>query len=184
MSAIVYDEHGFGNAVAGISAFDSGNTLFLIDRLSTMETIANSSTEWGLLPLPKYSTEQESYVSLAYYEDALFFAAVPTISDVQKVSDVLMALNITSYGITADAYVENASYLYLRDNDSIRMLDIIMKGAAYDFAYTFANSNNAIPSATFSAVRNTTGGISTLQRYLDMWGGLFENAMYQLFSVG
>lgn len=184
MSAIVYDERGFGNAVAGISAFDSGNTMFLIDRLSTMETIANSSTEWGLLPLPKYSVDQESYVSLAYYEDALFFGAIPTISDVQKVSDVLMALNITSYGITADAYVENASYLYLRDNDSIRMLDIIMKSAAYDFAYTFANSNNAIPSATFSAVRNTTGGISTLQRYLDMWGGYFESAMYQLFSVG
>ena len=183
MSAIVYDEHGFGNAVAGIGAFDSGNTLFLIDRLSTMETIANSSTDWGILPLPKYSAEQENYISLAYYEDALFFAAVPTISDVQKASDVLMALNITSYGITTDAQVRNATYLYLRDNDSIRMLDIILKNAVYDFAYTFANSNNAIPSASFSAVRNTTGGISSLQRYLDMWGGYFENAMYQLFSV-
>ena len=169
--------------MAGIGAFDSGNTLFLIDRLSTMETIANSSTDWGILPLPKYSAEQENYISLAYYEDALFFAAVPTISDVQKASDVLMALNITSYGITTDAQVRNATYLYLRDNDSIRMLDIILKNAVYDFAYTFANSNNAIPSATFSAVRNTTGGISSLQRYLDMWGGYFENAMYQLFSV-
>ena len=114
----------------------------------------------------------------------MFFGAVPTISDVQKASDVLMALNMISYGMNADAMVENASYLYLRDNDSIRMLDIILKNAAYDFAYTFANSNNAIPSATFSAVRNTTGGISSLQRYLDMWGGYFENAMYQLFSVG
>lgn len=184
MSAIVYDEKALGNAVAGISAFDGGNVLFLIDRLSTMPTIANSSVEWGVLPLPKYSAEQENYVSLAYYEDAMFFGAVPTISDVQKASDVLMALNMISYGMNADAMVENASYLYLRDNDSIRMLDIILKNAAYDFAYTFANSNNAIPSATFSAVRNTTGGISSLQRYLDMWGGYFENAMYQLFSVG
>lgn len=183
MSAIVYDEKAYGNAVAGISAFNEGNVLFLIDRLNTMPTIANSSVEWGILPLPKYDASQENYVSLAYYEDAMFFGAVPTISDVQKASDVLMALNIISYGMNADAMVQNASYLYLRDNDSIRMLDIILKNAVYDFAYTFANSNKAIPSATFSAVRNTTSGISSLQRYLDMWSGYFDTAMYQLFSV-
>lgn len=183
MSAIVYDEKAYGNALSGISAFNEGNTLFLIDRLNTMPSIANSSVEWGVLPLPKYSAAQESYASLAYYEDAMFFGAVPTISDVQKASDVLMALNMISYGMSADAWVQNASYLYLRDNDSIRMLDIVLKNAVYDFAYTFSNSNNAIPSATFSAVRNTTGGISSLQRYLDMWGARFESAMYQLFSV-
>lgn len=183
MSAIVYDDNAYGNAISGISAFNEGNTLFLIDRLDVMPIIANSSAEWGILPLPKYSAEQEAYVSLAYYEDAMFFGAVPTISDVQKASDVLMALNMSSYGLTPDAQVKNSAYLYLRDNDSIRMLDIVLKSAAYDFAYTFANSNNAIPSATFSAVRNTTGGISSLQRYLDMWGARFENAMYQLFPV-
>lgn len=183
MTAIVYDENAFGSAVAGISAFNEGNTLFLIDRLDVMPIIANSSVEWGVLPLPKYSAAQETYASLAYYEDALFFGVVPTVSDVQKASDVLMALNITSYGLTPDAQVKNSAYLYLRDNDSIRMLDIVLKNAVYDFAYTFANSNNAIPSITFSAVRNTTGGISDLQRYLDMWGGRFETAMYQLFSV-
>ena len=181
--AIVYDENAYGNALEGISAFDSGNTLFLIDRLSAMKTIANSKTDWGLLPLPKYSADQEGYPTLAYYEDALFFGALPTVTNVQKASDVLMALNITSYGMAVDAHVTNASFLYLRDNDSIRMLDVILRNAVYDFSYTFAGANNAIPSATFSAVRNVTGGISDMQRYQDMWGAGFQNAMYNLFTV-
>lgn len=173
-----------GDALTAIDAFTQGKVLFLADRIDTMKTIANSSVDWGLLPVPKYDTEQEHYYSLAYYKDAVFFGAVPTAPNIELSSDLIACMNIISYGYTVDVYVENASYCYLRDNDSIRMLDHAVKNPMFDFAYSYANSYNAIPSATYMAVRNAVSEVSSLETYTNMWAGQFENTMYRLFNVG
>ncbi len=173
-----------GDALTSIDAFSSGKVLFLVDRIDTMKSIANSSTDWGLLPIPKYSAEQEKYYSLAYYKDALFFGAVPTAPNIALTSDLIACMNIISYGYTVDVYVENSSYYYLRDNDSIRMMDLVVKDPMFDFAYSYANSYNAIPSATFMAVRNAVSEVAPLERYTNMWADQFNNTMYRLFNVG
>ncbi len=171
-----------GNALFAIDSFNSGNTLFLIDKIETMKSISGN-VDWGMLPMPKYSAEQEKYITLAPYEDALFISAVPTAPNYAMTADVIACLNIVTYGYTKDAYVANATYYYLRDNESIRMLDHIVSNPVYDFAYSFASSYNAIPSATFMAVRNAVSGVSTIERYVNMWSRQFENSMYYLFDV-
>lgn len=173
-----------GDALTAIDAFSNGSVLFLVDRIDTMKTIANSSVDWGLLPIPKYDTEQGNYYSLAYYKDAVFFGAVPTAPNIELSSDLIAGMNIISYGYTTDVYVENASYCYLRDNDSIRMLSYAVNDPMFDFAYSYANSYNAIPSATYMAVRNAVSEVSSLETYTNMWAGQFENTMYRLFNVG
>ena len=172
-----------GSAVLAIDAFNSGNTLFLIDRLDTMKSLVNSKTDWGILPMPKFSKDQAKYLSLANCEDAMFFSAVATAPNYAMSADLIAALNIMSYGYTQDAYVAEATYYYLRDNESIRMLDHIVKNPVFDMAYSFSGTYNAIPSATFMAVRNAVAGVSTLERYIGMWQGQFSNAMYYLFDV-
>lgn len=172
-----------GDALTAIDAFSGGNVLFLVDRIDTMMSIANSPVDWGLLPIPKYDTEQEKYYSLAYYKDAPFFGAVPTAPNIALSSDLIACMNIISYGYTVDVYVENASYCYLRDNDSIRMLSFAVREPMFDFAYSYANSYNAIPSATYMAVRNAVSEVSSLETYTNMWSGQFNNTMYRLFNV-
>ncbi|MBQ4066559.1 MAG: extracellular solute-binding protein [Clostridia bacterium] len=173
-----------GDALTAIDAFCAGNVLFLVDRIDTMKTIANSSVDWGLLPVPKYDAEQTSYLSLAYYKDAIFFGAVPTAPNIALTSDLIAGMNIISYGYTVDVYVENASYYYLRDNDSIRMMRLAVNDPMFDFAYSYSNSYNAIPSATYMAVRNAVSEVSTLETYTNMWADQFSNTMYRLFNVG
>ena len=173
-----------GDALTSIEAFSAGNVLFLVDRVDTMKTIASSSVDWGLLPIPKYSAEQESYFSLAYYKDAAFYGAVPTAPNIALSSDLIACMNVISYGYTTDAYVENASYYYLRDNESIRMMSLVVADPMFDFAYSYANSYNAIPSATYMAVRNAVSEVAPLERYTNMWADQFSNTMYRLFKVG
>lgn len=172
-----------GNSLAAIENFAKGNTLFLIDRLATMRSIANMGTQWGILPIPKYDKDQGSYLSLAYYEDALFFGVVSTATNYAMTADLIACMNIMSYGYTQDAYVTNASYYYLRDNESIRMLSTVVHNPVFDFSYSFASTYISIPSATFMAVRNTVSGVSTLERYINMWSGQFNNSMYYLFDI-
>lgn len=173
----------YGSSLESIDAFLSGKMLFLVDRLSTMSSLANASFDWGLLPLPKVDSEQENYISLSYYEDAMFFAGAATATDYEACADVISALNINSYGYKNDAYILNASYYYLRDNRSMTMLSYILSNPIYDFAYSFGEKNSYVANGTFMAVRNTVAGISSLQRYLDMYNRLFENSMYSMFKV-
>lgn len=171
------------SALTAIDTFNGGKMLFLVDRLDTMKTLANSKTDWGILPIPKYDSAQEKYLTLANYEDAMFFGAVSTAPNYEMSADVIECMNIYSYGEMRSAYVKNAMYYYLRDNASVRMLDTIVREPVFDFAYSFASTYNAIPSATFMAVRNTVSGVSSLERYLNMWQRQFESSMYYLFDV-
>lgn len=183
VSSVVNMEKAFGSSLESINAFKEGKMLFLVDRVSTMKSIADTSFDWGVLPLPKLNKEQSDYYSLAYYGDALFFGGLSTAPDYGEVADVITALNIMAYGYSNDSFVTNCSYYYLRDNVSMDMLSAVLAHPVYDFAYSFGEINSYVSNGTFMAVRNTVTGISSLQRYLDMYNGLFENSMYSMFNV-
>ncbi len=182
IKSVLNHEKRNDNSLEAISSFASGNTLFLIDKLSTMKSIANSKANWGVLPLPKYNAEQKEYKTLAYGEDAMFFAMVPTVSDTQKVSNVLAMLNIASYGDLPSAYAGDAMSYWLRDNASTRMVDKIMNSATYDFAYSYSNVKNSIASATFTAIRNPSIGVSSVANYLNSWTRRFNSDVYNMFK--
>lgn len=173
----------YGNALNGIDTFISGNTLFLVERVSAMEKLANTSFDWGILPMPKNDAEQKQYSSLAYCADTLFFCGVETTSDYDKCADVLAALNIVSYGYSRDAFIKNASYYYLRDNASQIMLSKVMENPVYDFAYTFYTTDDSIGNATFSAVRNAVQGVNSVDNYMAYHSDSFYYAMYRLFDI-
>jgi len=170
------------NNLDAITAFAGGNTLFLIDTLATMKTLSSSSADWGIVPLPKGSAQQESYRTLAFAENAMFFAMVPTVSDSRKISDVLAMLNIASYGDTPDAFAENAMTYYLRDNASTKNVALIINSAVYDFSYSFASEAKAISNATHMNIRNSSTNFYNVQSYLNSWTRAFNNAVNSLFG--
>lgn len=172
----------YADTTSAVSAFANGSTLFLIDKLSTMTTLSTSTCDWGLIPLPKYTAEQESYRTLASSDDAMFFAMVPTVSDAQKISDVLAMINISSYGETPDSLANNAMSYYLRDNSSVKNVARILRSAYYDFSYSFSSEAKAVYSATYMNIRNVSSGTSSVQAYLKSWSRSFDNAMNKIFE--
>ncbi len=181
-ASLLADPLYYSDSMSAIEAFSSGKMMFLIDNAETMKTLANSEVAWGVLPLPKYSAEQEGYYTLASDTNSMFFACLPTVTDVGRVSNVLAMLNISSYGEQGDDLALDAQSYYLRDNESARMLDIALDGVVYDFAYSFSPYHQAVSSISYVALRNPTQGMSTVTGYLNTWTGAFNTAVYRLFN--
>lgn len=172
-----------GNSLTAIETFKSGKTMFLIDRLDNIRDFASLGIGWGILPMPKYNAQQTYHYTLVNYEEALVFSTLSAAPNYSMTADILACINFTTYGYTKDAYVTDATYYYLRDNASIRMMDHIIDHPVFDFAYSFASTYNAIPSITYMAVRNVVSEVNTLENYINQYGWSFENAMYNLFDV-
>ena len=153
-ASLLADPNYYTDSMSAIDRFNSGEMMFLVDNLSTMYTLANSSVDWGVLPLPKYEKAQKEYISYVNPEEAMFMAVVPTVTDTDKVSRVMSVMNIISYGDLADSYVANAMNYALRDNASCRMMSTVFENPVYDFCYMFGNSNAAIKNGTYSVLMN------------------------------
>ena len=71
--------------------------------------------------------------------------AVPlTVSDVERTSIILEALNAETYKTVVPAYYEIALKVkYARDNESVEMMDMIMESRIFDFGYVYDNWNGA-----------------------------------------
>ncbi|MBR4071669.1 MAG: extracellular solute-binding protein [Clostridia bacterium] len=182
IKSVINHPSKFANDEEAIANFANGNTLFLIEKLNTMETLSTSQADWGIVPLPKYSEEQENYRSLVSAENAMFFAMVPTVSDSQKIADVLAMINISSYKETPDAIANDAMSYYLRDNASTKNVARILNSAVYDLAYSFSSESKAISNATYNNIRNASIGKSSVKSYLKSWSRSFDIAMNKVFE--
>ncbi len=145
------------DASSGVSAFHTGGSLFLLDRLYLMSWMPNSAVRWGILPFPKAEEKQSSYRSLVS-DDALFFGTQINTLDTGKTSVLLRALNAASYGVLTEGYVDYAMNTLLRDNDSANMLEILAFSRTYDFAFSFGPMVSELAYATYTGFSNLSTG--------------------------
>ena len=131
----------------------------MIDRLYLMSWMPNSTQNWGILPLPKLTESQESYITLAAPE-TLFFAMQKNTVDSAKASVVMSALNAASYGVLSEAYTHYAMNHLLRDNDSANMLAIISASRSFDFALAFSGTTVSLAEATTTGLMELARGLS------------------------
>ena len=166
---------------SAVSSFTNGDSLFLIDRLDTMKTVKNSEAVWGILPIPKGTSAQEKYYSLVPCGSLM--AAVPANSTgAEKVSRILSALNAYSLGYSVDAYLSDCMNYSLRDNDSIRSVELVCYGAVWDMAYTVGGGDVSVQNATYAGFRNAAAGVQELGYYFDMYSNGALGAISRLFS--
>ena len=144
---------------SGVSRFHTGKSLYLIDRLYLMSWMPNSAQNWGIVPMPKLTEQQENYITLTSAE-TLFFAMQKNTVDSSKASLVMSALNAASYGILSEAYTHYAMNHLLRDNDSANMLAIISASRSFDFALSFTGTTASLVEATTGGLKELANGLS------------------------
>ena len=132
----------------GIGAFTERG-LFMADRLSAAYTLSTSDVKWGLLPMPKASEEQESYITPASGDALMVAVPAGLYADVQS-AKVLRAIAAASVDRIPYSFVEHTQYSLLQNNESALMLDVILRNVRYDFASTPGSTppTPASPSAT------------------------------------
>ena len=117
--------------------FENNQAVFKITALQLVIRMRNMETNFGLIPMPKFEETQKEY---AHYVHPIASAlSVPvTNPNMDRTGILLEALAAESYYTVRPAYYEiSINGKFLRDEESIEMLDIILDTKVFDLAKCF-----------------------------------------------
>lgn len=153
LASFYNDRYAITDASAGaINCFSGGESAFLVDYLYIMSWMPGAKADWGVVPLPKGSEDDEYRTLISNTE--LVFAVPKNHTNGEIPAIILSALNAASYGHIYDEYVDHHMMDILRDNDSVNMLDLILDTASFDFSLAFGNAYPTIAAATYRLIRD------------------------------
>ena len=116
-------------------------------RLEFTETeqMREMESDFGVVPYPKYDENQEQYHS--YLHDAFSVVMVPnSCSDSELTATIMQALAVESHNTVMPAYYEVVlTNKYMRDQQSVQMLDIIFQNVAFDTGWLFSSYLSSLP---------------------------------------
>ena len=165
--------------------FSLGNALFMLDRVGVLCTpeYRNAAFDFGIIPIPKYDEKQEKYLTMINEHASVM--AVPKFNDkLEMTGKIVEALAAESYKQLVPAYYEVAlKTKYSRDEESVRMLDLIFDGVVYDFGLLYAIPTfdiyqtllcNAKDGSTFASTieKNQAKAEKKLQDILDLYDSI------------
>lgn len=163
---------------------DELSPIFFADRALFMNSVLGDCQWWreytsdfGIIPLPKYNEEQEDYIS---YSDqwGLVLALPCTASDTDRTGAVLEAMAALSRKYVVPAYYDiTLNGRWRRDDESEEMLDIIFANIFYDPGMAYVNSLDRIPVRACLSAGN--GNLSSW--YYANESVLYEN-YYNLYN--
>jgi hypothetical protein len=132
--------------------FTNDQALFLIDLLHYGRRLRSMKADFGIIPLPKYDESQENYYTATTYGCPVFVIPI-TNTDLERTGVIVEALAAESSKTLIPAYINVAlEGKYLRDEESMPMVELILDSRAYDLsnAYNWNNLGNIINDAMIS----------------------------------
>lgn len=123
--------------VAWHDMFVQNQAIFLMTMFNECHRFRNMETDYGIVPQPRFSDDQEWYSPIAPWHSA--FICVPAVcNDVETVGAVIELLGYHSEQIITPAYYDKTlNGTYIRDNESKDMLDIIFDNRIYDVGHLY-----------------------------------------------
>lgn len=121
------------NSKAGVDMFAANQGLFLYGTLTTTQALRDMDADFGMLPVPKYTSDQEGYTcSVSVFHGSLI--AVPiTAQNTEMIGILLEAMSAESkYTVVPALYDTVFKDKSTRDEESVEMLDIIFNSMSYD----------------------------------------------------
>ena len=129
------DRDGYG-AVELQEIFENGRGLFLGEVMQLVFRLREMKIDFGLIPFPKYSSDQANYGHFVHSTTALLSIPV-SCKDYIKIGSFVEAMAYESMYTLTPAYYETAlNGKYFRDVESRDMLDIILKSRTFDLGST------------------------------------------------
>jgi len=129
------DRDGYG-AVELQEIFQDGRGLFLGEVMQLVFRLREMDIDFGLIPFPKYDSEQKNYGHFVHQTTALLSIPV-TCKNVEKIASFVEAMAYESMYTVTEAYYETAlKGKYFRDPESREMLTIILNSRTFDLGST------------------------------------------------
>lgn len=117
-----------------VPPFIEGRALFLGQTAANLYLFRNMEYDYGIVPMPKLNTNQESYYSYCNPWGAVAVAVPKTNDDIDRTGMLIEAFAaMGKYTSTPAQYEVTLKTKFARDEYSEKMLDIICENACYDF---------------------------------------------------
>lgn len=129
-----FDTWGSSEAsrLRGNQYFMEGGSLFMQRGTNTLTILGDMEDDYGILPFPKWTEDQDGYYS--NMDGSRVFVPLACSTDLERVCVIKEALAVESLNIVHPAYYENTlTKRYVRDTESIDMLEIITTSNSIDF---------------------------------------------------
>lgn len=118
----------------GWKMFKAGQSLFIAGGTGSLTTLGDMEDDYGVVPYPKWSEEQDTYYCTA---GDLIYVPLSCSTDLERVCTIKEALAVETLNYYYPAYYEDAiQNRYVRDTDSVRMMEIITNGIYIDLGTT------------------------------------------------
>ncbi len=165
---------------AETETFLSGRELFCIGGLYYASDMRRSETEFGIIPFPKYNTDQTDYIT-PIYSASLSVSAVPVTNQDMDNTGIFMEY----FAYKGNQYMRPALYDELlegylpRDEESLEMLDIIFDTVRYDCGMIF-NFGGVVDN-----IFNQYNGLneSTVKSNATIWGISLGNEIKNIMAT-
>lgn len=182
--SVYLDTSGYGTGEKNL--FDHGMALFSIESVNDAHKrlINNLADEYGLLPLPKYNSNQKEYYTGVQDNHNTMSVMKKGGKNYAAISAVLEMLSAASYTQVRPYYVETlVKNQYLDDPKSAEIVDIVLDGANWDFGQIYAsylldNEGGKAPhDRLWRAGVHMNELVTRYEKYKDYW-----NKMLQAFD--
>ncbi|MCQ2431924.1 MAG: hypothetical protein MJ175_04895 [Clostridia bacterium] len=143
-------------------------TLFTSWMLTGVNYLRDMKADYGIIPMPKLDESQPSY--MAYVHDGSTAFGVPTTAQKTDLAACFLeAMSAETYRVVTPAYFETAlKGKYSRDEETSRMLDLIVSGVYLDPSYVYGQSLGAPISKMrdiLASAKACEKAVSTLTKY-------------------
>lgn len=155
--------------------FEENRGLFWITNLQMVIRLREMETDFGIAPCPKYDEQQEEYCNVVWQVGS--YVTIPVTASAPAESGYLVeTMSAKSREVLRPAYYETAlSLKYLRDEESVEMLDLVIDNRSYELelAFSFGSSsavqdivlNGKEPASTFAS--KSTSIAKNIEKALD-----------------
>lgn len=120
-----------------VPEFKADRLLFFMDAILNLENIRDMESDFGVLPVPMYDDDQDGYSSQigCWSTTAIVVPTFVTGEDLEIAGYLIEALSAVSRAKLNPVYYEQTlQYQISRDDDSMRMLDIIFANRTCELA--------------------------------------------------
>lgn len=147
--------------------FAEGRTLFDTGTFNGTEKLRNMDQDYGILPIPKWTEEQEEYYCMTN-DDICALSLPTTVSDPHRAALITEAMAYESMFVLHPTFYEvYLSEKLLRDEQSRQMMDLVLSSKFYDMDFCFGaitGMSSAMENMASSKQNKLSSRIASLEK--------------------
>ncbi|MCL2096211.1 MAG: extracellular solute-binding protein [Oscillospiraceae bacterium] len=126
------------NTYDEVPIFKEDRALFAAMTGTNTVLFKDMESDFGIVPLPKFDGNQTDYYSYCQPYGSAAVCVPVTATDLERTGMIIEAMAAGGkYMVTPEVYDVTFKIKYARDEESSQMLDIILDGSVYDFAFIY-----------------------------------------------